>query len=148
MRHKQSSNHERDAVVERLREFLRFNYMTGAQVAQRIGVRPETLYPWLQGKGRPKDVERILAFLNSVPADRRGITPTGYEYREYKNWRGVPKPRRCPFCKSAKGEIRRRRVCITVLVRIAERSDRGARAMMKRYWLGTVRRELIHRSSL
>jgi rubredoxin len=30
-------------------------------------------------------------------------------YREYKNWRGIPKPRRCPFCKQAKGEIRRRR---------------------------------------
>jgi hypothetical protein len=50
MRHKQSSNHERDAVVERLREFLRFNYMTGSQAAQRIGIRPETLYPWLQAK--------------------------------------------------------------------------------------------------
>jgi hypothetical protein len=33
--------------------------------------------------------------------------PTGYEYREYKNWRGIPKPRRCPFCKQAKGEIRK-----------------------------------------
>lgn len=88
---------KRDAVVERLREFLRLNYMTGAQAAQRIGVRPETLYPWLQGKSRPKDVERIVAFLNSLPTDRRGIMPTGYEYREYKNWRGIPKPRRCPF---------------------------------------------------
>ena len=34
--------------------------------------------------------------------------PTGYEYREYKNWRGIPKPRRCPFCK-VKGEIRKGR---------------------------------------
>jgi rubredoxin len=33
--------------------------------------------------------------------------PTGYEYREHRNWRGIPKPRRCPFCKQAKGEIRR-----------------------------------------
>jgi hypothetical protein len=38
-----------------------------------------------------------------------GITPNGYEYREYKNWRGIPKPRRCPFCKRAKGEIRKAR---------------------------------------
>src|ERR1700740_391671 len=38
-----------------------------------------------------------------------GITPNGYEYREYKNWRGIPKPRRCPFCKEAKGVIRRSR---------------------------------------
>jgi hypothetical protein len=34
-------------------------------------------------------------------------TPSGYEYREYKNWREIPKPRRCPFCKSVKGEIRK-----------------------------------------
>ena len=34
--------------------------------------------------------------------------PTGYEYREYKNWRGIPKPRRCPFCKKqTKGEIQK-----------------------------------------
>jgi len=44
-----------------------------------------------------------------MPAARPGITPTGYQYREYKNWRGIPKPRRCPFCKRAKGEIRKAR---------------------------------------
>jgi hypothetical protein len=107
MRYNQKSIEERDAVVERLREFLRLSYMTGAQAAQRIGVRPETLYPWLQGKSRPKDVERIIAFLDSMPVERGGIRPTGYEYREYKNWRGIPKRRRCPFCKQAKGEIRK-----------------------------------------
>ena len=42
-----------------------------------------------------------------MPAERAGITPTGHEYREYKNWRGIPKPRRCPFCKQAEGEIRK-----------------------------------------
>jgi predicted RNA-binding Zn-ribbon protein involved in translation (DUF1610 family) len=44
-------------------------------------------------------------FFTSRPMDRLGIMPTGYEYREYKNCRGVPKPWRCPFCKQAKGEI-------------------------------------------
>jgi hypothetical protein len=80
-----SSNHEGDALVEHLREFLRYNYMTGAQAARRIGVRPETLYPWLQGKSRPKDIEPIIAFLDCMPAERTGIMPTGCEYREYKN---------------------------------------------------------------
>jgi hypothetical protein len=106
-RYKGNSIEERDAAVELLREFLRLNYMTAAQAAQRIGVRPETLYPWLRGKIRPKDVESIVAFLDSVPIERGGIIPTGYECREYKNWRGIPKPRRCPFCKQAKGEIRK-----------------------------------------
>ena len=49
--------------------FLRLNYMTGSQAARRIGLRAETLYPWLQGKSRPKDVESIVAFLDSMPAD-------------------------------------------------------------------------------
>jgi len=62
---------------------------------------------WLQGKKRPAEPWRITAFLDSLPAEKSGIAPNGYEYREYKNWRGVPKPRRCPFCKQAKGEIRK-----------------------------------------
>ena len=86
---------EREAAVERLREFLRFSYVTGNQVARRIGVRDMTLYAWLQGKSKPRSVAaaRIMAFLDSLPAERAGILPTGYEYREYKNWRGIPKPR-------------------------------------------------------
>jgi len=97
-----------DAIVERLREFLRLNYMTGAEVSRRMGVRDMTVYSWLQGESRPSKPERITAFLNSIPAESgSGITPNGYQYREYKNWRGIPKPRRCPFCKKAKSEVRR-----------------------------------------
>ena len=90
--------------MERLREFLRFDYLTGTQVAGRIGVRDTTLYAWLQGKSKPLSAvaAQIIAFLESLPAEPAGIVPTGYEYREYKNWRGIPKPRRCPFCKQAK----------------------------------------------
>jgi hypothetical protein len=105
VRYRGNSIEERDAAVERLREFLRFNYATGNQVARQIGVRDTTLYSWLQGHSKPNSPERIASFLDSVPAERSGIIPIGYEYREYKNWRGIPKPRPCPFCKQAKGEI-------------------------------------------
>ena len=44
---------EIDAVVELLREFIRLNYITGADVARQIGVRDSTLYSWLQGESRP-----------------------------------------------------------------------------------------------
>ena len=58
-------------------------------------VRDTTVYSWLSGESRPASAERILAFLDSMPAESGGgITPSGYEYREYKNWRGIPKPRR------------------------------------------------------
>jgi hypothetical protein len=77
-----------DAVVERLRDFIRLNYMTGAEVARRIGVRDMTVYSWLQGESRPSKPERITAFLNSIPAESgSGVAPNGYQYREYKNWR-------------------------------------------------------------
>jgi hypothetical protein len=40
MRYKRTSIGERDAVVDRLREFLRLNYMTAAEVARRGGFGP------------------------------------------------------------------------------------------------------------
>jgi hypothetical protein len=53
----------KDKGVERLREFIRFGYMTASEVARRIDVHESTVNSWA----------------------------TGYEYREYKNWRaGFP----------------------------------------------------------
>jgi hypothetical protein len=84
--------------------------MTAAEVARKIGVRDSAVYSWLEGEYRPANPELITAFLDSVPLENgSGIAPTGYEYHEYKNWRGIPKARRCPFCKQAKAEIRRSR---------------------------------------
>jgi hypothetical protein len=88
--------------------FIRLNYLTAAEVARRIGVRDTTVYSWLQGRARPAEPQRITAFLDSLPREKgSGIVPIGYEHREYKNWRGISKPRRWPFCKQAKGDIRR-----------------------------------------
>ena len=98
-----------DTLIERLREFVRFNYVTAGEVAREIGVHDSSVYSWLLGQARPAEPKRIAAFLDSVPRQNGcGIAPVGYEYREYKNWRGIPKPRRCPFCKQARGEIRRK----------------------------------------
>jgi transcriptional regulator with XRE-family HTH domain len=90
---------ELDAIVERLRDFLRLNYISYAEAAKRIGVRDYSLSSWLTGKTRPAEPERITAFLDSLPTEKSGIAPTGYECREYKNWRDIPKPQRCPFSK-------------------------------------------------
>ena len=54
-----------DALVERLREFIRLNYMTAAEVARQIGVRDTTIYDWLLGQARPAEPKRIRAFLDS-----------------------------------------------------------------------------------
>jgi hypothetical protein len=87
-------------IVSMVREFV-------AASSSGSGVTESSLYLWLNGKTKPADPARLVSFLNSLPGERSGIMPTGYEYREYKNWRGIPKPRRCPFCKKRKGEIRK-----------------------------------------
>jgi hypothetical protein len=66
--------------------------------------------PVRKRKSEPKEWSKICKTGNLEKGDSTRIliiAPSGYEYREYKNWRGIPKPRRCPFCKQAKGNIRR-----------------------------------------
>ena len=67
MRYKIASLDERNATVERLREFVQLNYVTGADVARRMGFRAETVYSWLGGRSRPAEPEFIIAFLDSLP---------------------------------------------------------------------------------
>ena len=94
MANKRSSQDELkkiDALLERLRDFIRLNYMTAAEVARQIGVRDTTIYDWLLGQARPAQPQRIAAFLDSLPREKgSGVAPSGYEYREYKTWRGIP----------------------------------------------------------
>jgi hypothetical protein len=56
---------EVDALVERLRDFIRLNYTTAAEV----GVRDSTVYSWLLGQARPAEPKRIIAFLDSLPLE-------------------------------------------------------------------------------
>ena len=130
---------EVDALVERLRDFIRVNYVTAAEVARQIGVRDSTVYSWLLGQARPAEPKPIAGFSDSLPReDGSGIVPIGYEYREYKNWRGIPKPRRCPFCKQAKGDIRKSRgVFLGVCPNCDARGPkRGSREEALRAWNG------------
>ena len=70
---------EVDALVERLRDFIRLNYMTAAEVARQLGVNDSTVYSWLLGKSRPTEPRRVTAFLDSFPRQNgSGIAPVGY----------------------------------------------------------------------
>ena len=44
-----------DALIERLREFVRFNYVTAGEVAREIGVHDSSVYSWLLGQARPRN---------------------------------------------------------------------------------------------
>jgi hypothetical protein len=99
---------ERGRAIDHLRDFLNVNYVPATEVARSLNVRPERVYSWLSGKSRPSHPERITAFLDALPSEPgSGLAPTGYQYRESKNWKGILKPRRCPFCKRAKGEVQK-----------------------------------------
>jgi hypothetical protein len=65
---------EVDALLERLRDFIRLNYTTAAEIARQIGVRDTTIYDWLLGKASPAKPERITAFSNSLPNDHSSRT--------------------------------------------------------------------------
>src|SRR5260370_25722418 len=99
--------------------------MTAAQLARQIGVHDSTVYAWLLGQARPVEPKRLVAFLDAFSRENgSGIAPICYEYREYKNSRGIPKLRRCPFCKQATREFRK--ICggLFGCVRVSAREDR------------------------
>ena len=48
---------EVDALVQRLRDFIRLNYVTAAEVAREIGVHDSTVYSWLLGQARPAEAD-------------------------------------------------------------------------------------------
>ena len=60
-----------DALIERLREFVRLNYVTAAEIAREIGVNDSTVYAWVLGQyqagGNP---ERLAEFLDSLPKEK------------------------------------------------------------------------------
>jgi hypothetical protein len=63
-------NKQIDALLERLREFVRLDYITAAEVARQIGVRDTTIYDWVLGQARPAEMKRIAAFLDSLPREK------------------------------------------------------------------------------
>ena len=73
MRGNRGTLDKRDGLVERFCEFIRLNYVTGAEVARRIGFRKKAVYSWLSGHSRPRKPELITAFPESLPAEKSAI---------------------------------------------------------------------------
>ena len=48
---------EVDALFQRLRDFIRLNYVTAAEVAREIGLHDSTVYSWLLGQARPAEAD-------------------------------------------------------------------------------------------
>jgi hypothetical protein len=92
-------------AVERLREFIRFGYMTASEVARWIDVHESTVNSWV----------------------------TGYECREYKNWRaGFPSRGSVRFASKLRVRSGRQAGPIKESAQIAEGPDRDEKVTMKR----------------
>jgi hypothetical protein len=77
-----------------------------AKDMQQAGERLQARMPnwralsWIPSSWQTGGTRMHNSLLASMPAEPgSGTTPVGYHYREDKNWRGIPKPRRCPFCR-------------------------------------------------
>jgi hypothetical protein len=69
-----------DVLVERLREFVRLNYITAVEIGPEIGVNDSTVYSWVLGQARPAQTRRLTAFLDSFPRQlQRGAPGLGWE---------------------------------------------------------------------
>jgi hypothetical protein len=68
MRNKRETLDERDALVERLREFIRFGYVTGSEVARRIS----------------RGVSELRRYRAEARFSRRGIK--GVEMARHNEW--------------------------------------------------------------
>jgi hypothetical protein len=131
---------ELDALVERLRDFIRRNYVTAAEVARQIRVNDSTVYSWLLGKARPTEPERITAFLDSFrertdPASLLSAisianTRTGAGFPSRAVALSVSGPR-VRFVEAAAG--------FQGFVQIVRRGDRNGKPIMRRYAPGMGR---------
>jgi hypothetical protein len=119
-------------VIERLLESIRYRYATAAEVARRIGVRAETLYSRLAGESNPASLERIEAFLGSMPGGTLrhhadGLRVSGIqELARHFRSRGV-----ALFVSRQRVRFGRSVAASKVFVRIAVRRGRGGRIMIR-----------------
>jgi transcriptional regulator with XRE-family HTH domain len=99
-----------------LREFkqhLDLSYESPREISARIGVAKETIWYWLSGRRQPKakSLAKLRSFLDEEakrPAQDDGIRPVEHvPYKIIKPLQQVRYARICPFCRKARGKIRK-----------------------------------------
>jgi transcriptional regulator with XRE-family HTH domain len=100
-------------MLREFQEYVALSYESPVKIAARIGVKQATTGDWLSGRYQPsaKSLAKLRRFLDSEakrPAQGDGIRPV--EPVPYKTTRPVSQvryARLCPFCRSARGKIRK-----------------------------------------
>src|SRR5258705_10343034 len=99
-----------------LREFQEYvdqSYEPPREFAARIGVAKETIWYWLSGRHQPKaqSLARLRRFLDAEakrPLQGDGIRPVeSVPYKIVRPLQQVRYAQLCPFCRKARGKIRK-----------------------------------------
>jgi len=100
-------------TLHEFQEYLDLSYESPREFAARIGVAKETIWYWLSGRRQPKakSLAKLRRFLDQEaqrPAHGDGIRPTEtVPYKITKPIQQVRYARLCPFCRAARGKIRK-----------------------------------------
>ena len=100
-------------TLREFQEYLDLNYESPREFAARIGVAKETIWYWLSGRRQPKakSLAKLRRFLDNQakrPAQGDGIRPIELApYKIIRPLQQVRYARLCPFCRKARGKIRK-----------------------------------------
>jgi transcriptional regulator with XRE-family HTH domain len=107
------TNQDQKTTLREFKEYLDLSYDSPREIAARIGVKQATIGDWLSGRHPPKatSLAKLRRFLDSEakrPVQGDGIRPI--EPAPFKITRPIHQVRYariCPFCRKARGKIRK-----------------------------------------
>jgi transcriptional regulator with XRE-family HTH domain len=100
-------------TLREFKEYVHLSYELPRTIARRIGVAQRTIWDWFAGRCQPKaqSLAKLRRFLDSEakrPAHGDGIRPIEIvSYKITKPLQQVRYARICPFCRKARGKIRK-----------------------------------------
>ena len=100
-------------TLREFREYVTLSYELPSEIAARIGLTQPRIWDWLAGKSQPKakSLMKLRRFLDAEakkPLQGDGIRPVEpVPYKITKPIQQVRYARLCPFCRKARGQIRK-----------------------------------------
>ena len=107
------SKPDQKTTLREFHEYVALSYESPIKIAARIGVKQATTGDWLSGRYQPnaKSLAKLRRFLDEEakrPAQGDGIRPIEPgPFKIVKPAKQVRYARLCPFCRKARGKIRK-----------------------------------------
>jgi transcriptional regulator with XRE-family HTH domain len=107
------SKPDQKTTLREFHEYVALSYESPIKIAARIGVKQATTGDWLSGRYQPnaKSLAKLRRFLDNEakrPLQGDGIRPVEpVPYKITKPIQQVRYARLCPFCRKARGQIRK-----------------------------------------